>query len=199
MADSSESSLIPSNRSIGSSIYGAWRLANRDPNGLHYFELTAAGFYQSFFAAALLVPCHILLVLIQFNGFPGDWGKLWFAEALIYALDWIAYPILMIWLCRLLNLSENYAVYIIAYNWAKVMIMALWLPLTLVTGIGLVNHAIAQALSLAGFIAVLYYLWFITRTALQAPMQTAVGLVIVESLTSALLQFGIVRIVDSLF
>ena len=187
---------MPTSQSISNSLYGAWRLANRDSGGLNFFEITAEGFYQSFFAAVLLIPFHILLVLIQFNGFPGDWGKLWLAEALIYALDWITYPILMIGISRMLHLSQNYAPYIIAYNWSKVVIMALWLPLTIVVSAGLVSHVIAQVLNIGSFIAVLYYLWFISRTALQASAQTAIGLVILETLTSLLLQFSIIRLID---
>ena len=50
---------------INSSIYGAWRLARRDPGGMNYMNLSVDGFWRSFIAIGLSAPAYILILLVQ--------------------------------------------------------------------------------------------------------------------------------------
>ena len=59
--------MIPSVTEIAYALYGAWRLARLDSGGMGYFDRSIAGFWKSFFAALLVAPGHILLLVIEFD------------------------------------------------------------------------------------------------------------------------------------
>ena len=52
-------------REVVAALYGAYRLARFDPSGLALFDATIAGFSRSFFAAVLVAPVYLVLLLIR--------------------------------------------------------------------------------------------------------------------------------------
>lgn len=65
---------MPKFSEIATALYGAYRLARLDPQGMQYFDLSIGGFWRSFFAAVLMAPFFALLILLQA-------GEDYFAEA----------------------------------------------------------------------------------------------------------------------
>ena len=174
------------------SIYGAWRLARHDAAGMGYFDVSAGGFVRSFVAIPLLAPFYLLLVLIE-NYSTRALSRVLVVEGLSYVLIWLAFPLLMILMCRLLDLGAHYVPYIVAYNWAQVVLMGLWLPLSILLVSGVLGRSLNAVATVAGFVAAYYYLWFITRTALHTTTATAFGIAVVEYLSGLLIHALITR------
>ena len=65
---------MPTRTEIGRSLYGAWRLLLLDPTGVQWFELSIAGFWRSFFAAALIAPVYVIMVVIGAGNVPAGAG-----------------------------------------------------------------------------------------------------------------------------
>jgi hypothetical protein len=181
---------MPGGPEIFRSIFGAWRLAHLDASGMLYFNLTVEGFFRSFFAPILALPFFLLQVPLQAEP-AADVTQLLVIEGIAYLIVWIAYPALMILFCRLLDLSQNYAPFIVAYNWSQIVVVALYLPLNAVIGLELLGSGMAAILWLLGLLASCFYLWFIARTALGASTMVALGLTIAEVLVEWIVQRGV--------
>jgi len=184
--------VIPDRAEIIRSLTGAIRLARLDAGGMALFNVTLAGFWRSFFAAVLVAPVY--LVLIALNPSPGDQAIAFeikaVREVVFYAAGWAIFPVIMIPIARFLDLGPRYVGYIIAYNWAQVPMILLWLPIEVAGAIGVLPEALLSILSLAATLAIVGYLYVITRIALGTPMMTAIAIVVIEFLSGVVL-FGL--------
>lgn len=171
---------MPTWPEIARSLHGAWRLARFDPNGMNYFDLSIGGFWRSFGAAAVVLPVYIYFVAVNFDG--TDASTAWFVivKVLAYGAAWAAYPIVMVGIARILNLTGNYIPFIVASNWASVLQVLLFIPVNTVVGFGGVENNGGATLYLLTMMIVLAYQWFVARTALQTTVGIAAGLVAVD-------------------
>lgn len=187
---------------IKSSIYGAYRLARLDAGGLAYFNISVEGFWRSFFAAVIVAPAYIILLLVRNaaleahiadNGPMPQSAALW-PEIATYALGWIVWPLVMLVVVRLLGQTQNYVPYIIVYNWANVIQIALLLPVAILTQGGVFPQALAAVIGVMATLLVLFYLWFISRTVLQVREWAAAGIVIMDVMLGILMSNIVDRI-----
>ncbi|WGF89295.1 hypothetical protein [Marinivivus vitaminiproducens] len=174
--------MIPSQAEIRSSLQGAFRLARFDEGGVHDFNLSLPGFWQSFFAAVLVAPGYVLLVAQKAANEPEpiDLGLFGLVELVGFVLSWIVFPLAAIPLTRLLGLDHRYAVLIIASNWAKVVQMIAFLASLLVAAI-LPPEGGAPVILIVT-VAILVYQWFIARVTLDTSASIAAGVVAVDLL-----------------
>ena len=102
------------------------------------------------------------------------------ARTIVLIVDWLAFPVLMIFIARLLDLGSRYVSYIVAYNWtALIAILPLSLPL-IFFGYNLIPALVALVLSVIGLGIVMRYRWFVAVTALGVGGWTAFGLVVLD-------------------
>lgn len=160
-------------------LAGAWRLARLDRNGMRYFDVTVDGFWRSFQAAVIAAPIYLVLVLLRTDDHPlsADPVRATLIEAIGYVIDWTAFPLAAWYLCRAFNCSSRYLGFIIAYNWANVLQMVVFLPVALLSAGGVLPGGLVSLLALALTAAVIYYQYFITRTALGVDVLPALGFV----------------------
>ena len=163
-------------REAAFALSGAFRLARMDPGGLGHFDTSVSGFWRSFYAAVLVAPAYVLLMVFYAALHPVDAGPLrWvLVEAIAYVIEWTAYPLAMVYIARWLACSDNYIRYIVAHNWANVLGVVLFLPLAALAAI---NPAFAGLLYMA-MIAVFVYQWYVARTALAITGGEAVSLMV---------------------
>lgn len=170
------------------SLYGAYRLARFDPLGLDFFDSSPAGARRSFFAAAIVAPFYALMLAV---GQPGsddvDPLRLGVVQGIAYVLSWVAYPVLVEWLTRLLGCRERFETYLVAYNWSMVLQNAVVFPITMLAGLGVLPLQVGQLLWFCIFLLILLYVGFIARAALEVTPATAAGLVLLDVLLSALI------------
>ena len=89
------------------------------------------------------------------------------------------YP-LDLFLCRAFGKSDRYIGFIVALNWSVVLQMALLVPIRLFAASQTTAAGFGDTLALTVVFAVLFYQWFITRTALDVPGVIALGAVLVD-------------------
>jgi hypothetical protein len=187
--------MLPNTTEISAALHGAVRLARLDAGGLDLFDRTLDGFWRSFFAAILIAPVHVLLMVIT-HEIPGDSAsvRVFAVEAIAYAIRWLAYPAAMLIAVDLLGRRQRFFDYMVPYNWANVPQIVL---LMIVTGLGLaLPETLGQLLSMVALVSILIYEWFVAKVGLMISGTAAVALVLLDlvislsisAITSALLQ-----------
>ena len=172
--------MIPSPIEIAHGIYGAWRLLRLDATGMDVFDRTAEGFWKSFFAAVLVAPAYLAIVLIELSEMTVTTGPLgiFIVQSLIYVIVWLAYPLIMYYLTDQIGRSEKYIGFIVALNWASVIQMLVFLPIIFLNMVEVVPNAVLGLVTLGIFLAMLLYQGFVTRTALDISGPAAGALVV---------------------
>lgn len=168
----------PAAPQIAASLYGAWRLLRLETDGLQAFRVDAEAFWQSFFAAAIALPGYAILVALHL-GEPGSTAAIVSAaliHAAAYVINWTAFPLVTYYAAENMDRGANWMGFVIALNWSKVLQMVIYLPLVLIAGTELFGQGGGAVLTVGGFVAVLVYQWFVTRTALDIPGAAAAGL-----------------------
>lgn len=182
---------MPSGQEIVNSLYGAWRLLRADAGALQYFNQSIEGFWRSFFAMVLVAPMLLVVTLVHLGtetptdaeaGVELGAGAQVFVRLIGFAVAWAAYPLVMIWVTRMLSLSHRYVVYIIAWNWSNVIGNGILLVVALVLASGIFSPGIAGALSIFAFGYILFYTYLVTKIGLACATGTAIGLVVFEVL-----------------
>ena len=173
-------------RELAASVYGAYRLARLDPNGLRFFDASPAGARRSFYAAAIVAPFYALMLAVGAPEPASDTLRFSLVEGIAYVLSWVAYPVIVEWLTRLLGCRERFESYLAAYNWSVVLQNAAVFPVAMLTELGLLPQ-VGQLLLFCVFLAILLYIGFIAHIALEVAPVTAAGLVLLDVLLSALI------------
>lgn len=173
-------------REASAAIYGAWKLAKYDGRGIDFFDGTVTAFWRSFYAALIVLPAYIILVLLRLADTPVTAGP--FATMLIevsaYVIGWTAFPLIMFYIARLIDRDALFCRYIVAANWASVLQITFLLAVTSVAASGVLPTALAAMITFVATIAILAYEWFIARVGLQISGPAACGIVILNLLIS---------------
>ena len=167
---------------VTNALYGAYRLARADTNGLSYFDNSTAGFWRSFFAAVLIAPLFLILLIIRFS--VDDIGaspvRFYTVEAIAYVIGWVLFPLVVFYLVETLGKQERYMGFIIAYNWAAVLQNGFYLPFAILFQLGLIPVEAAGILNLLLLGLVLAYTWFVAKAALDISGAVAGGIIILD-------------------
>lgn len=178
------------------SIHGAWRIARMDPDALNYFDLSIDGFGRSFVALLVVAPFYIMFLILNHGSQPGlelPTGpvvstEFYVAVKLIaYIIGWLIFPLVMVPISRLLDLSQSYIPYIIVWNWSNVLVMAVILPTVLLFPPADQTGAAAKMVLMGAQITMLFYSFLVARAGLRCKILTAVGIVVLDLLLSLML------------
>jgi len=158
------------------SLRGAFRLGLRDTAGLRDFNVSIAGFWRSFTAALIVAPGYAALIGPRIAALSA--GAAWRAvlvEILGYVIIWTAFPLAMHHLAPRIGRDDAYIRFIVAHNWGATVQMMILLTATAVGG-SLPGGA-GVLLQMIGLGLILYYQWFVARTALAVSGGTAAAIV----------------------
>ncbi|MGO1119081.1 hypothetical protein ACTL6U_10265 [Rhodovibrionaceae bacterium A322] len=183
---------VPSSREILYALYGSWRLIFGDAQAAGYFGADKATCWRSFFAAVLVAPGHLLLLFLPGRGEAIDSLDMMLLHFLAYVITWAAFPVVMIQLAEPMGRQQQVWRFITAFNWAQVVIIALYLPIALLSVSGLIGEGGAAFIELLAALAVLGYCWQVSRLMLGISGIAAGGItflaLILEIAVSILLQ-----------
>jgi hypothetical protein len=189
------------------SIDAAFDLVVRDERAWSKFDLTADGFYRSFAAMFIVLPLNIVIDFIANQiaiaelarqGRPlidqayGMGDAVFSIVAL--SLQWLLFPVAMIFLLRYLGLAQRYAALVIAHNWATVVIWCFYLPPFLLYAAGIISASQTNDLYLIVLGFTLYYRFYIAQTALGTSWLLAAGIAMIDFLLQANFLFGLSKI-----
>lgn len=170
-------------------IAGAWRLAKLDPNAIRDFDDSIEGFWQSFQAAIIAAPFFALIILLHPDEQPmsSDPLRALFIEAIAYVIHWTAFPLVSWYLANALGKGQRYITYIVASNWANVLRIAALVPVAMLPGSALAPDALVILATLVVTGLIVYYHFFITRTALDIEPLPALGFVALDLILGLLI------------
>jgi hypothetical protein len=115
-------------------------------------------------------------------------GLLLFGESLSYVGGWIAFPVVAIFITRHLGLTSRYVPLVVASNWSGVVQVMVFLSALLLAS--LLGGPAASLILLIATVAVLFYQWFVIRTALETNGGTAAMLVAIDVMLSSVVSRG---------
>jgi len=177
---------MPDRQEIFSSLYGAYRLALFDENGLSFFNISVEGFWRSFFAAVLIAPFYMLSIGQDFltpNGGFSFWAVM--VHLFTYGASWVLFPLVAFFAADLLNLGHRFTALVVAVNWSSVLTFGL-----LAMGVGfvtLVQQALADLALIVLTAGLIVYHWFVIKTALETTAAVAIAFVLFNFLLGAML------------
>lgn len=184
------------------SLNGAWLLFRQKEEGYRLFTVTIGGFWRSFGVFFIIFPIFLFSLYVEgqmIREAPPEIVTARNAGAdyfmmLALGVEWIAFPILMVFLTKFMNLSQHYVPYIIAYNWSAAIITFMLLPALILTLVGILSPATAMAINTGVTFFMLYYRWFIARTALHITGSTAAAIVAIDFLLSMMISVAAINL-----
>ena len=175
---------------ISVGLSGAVRLVKLDPQGFGYFGDTAADFWRSFLAATLVAPLFLLYLVIRYveSDTDGSFPVYIAAQILAYAIAWLAFPLVILYLAPVLQKEDKVVRYLVAYNWLSVIQNGVYLPVIMLGITGTFAQDLSNFLAMIALIWVLGITLFVTRKALEVPLGTAAGIVVMDLLLGVLIE-----------
>ncbi len=175
-------------RDLSAGLQGVMRVVRLDADGLACFDDSPAGFWRSFWVAALLAPLAMVTMLVHAATLEDPEATRYvLLGAIGYVVTWVAFPLAMVYVCDLLERPQRYIRYIVAHNWFRLIEAAMMYPVwLLMTATATDIDAVAFLLMLA-MSAVLVYDWFIAKSALDLDGGTAAAVVLIGLLLSLLI------------
>lgn len=186
---------MPSFAEIAAALFGAWRLAHLDSSGLGHFDTSVAGAYKSFFAAVIVAPGYIVILMLVYSGRPIEAPLAMVLPMLAgaYAILWVLFPLVAHSLLKALAMEQRFRPLLVAHNWAQCLVVYAILPVAAISVGGLLG-GFGQLLSFAVQIFIApAYLWYVMRTALQGNGHIAFGLL----LLSLFIELAVMMVVES--
>jgi hypothetical protein len=171
---------------ISRSTHGAIALFKGDPQGLRQLDVSYDGFWRSFQVILLLLPVIGVLILSERayllahlpyteETFPS--GTFVASRLIGFALDWVAFPVVLALIARPLDLTRRYVPLVVALNWAALVAAVPAVVPHLLGLLGLVGEETTMVLHLVALGIVLRYQYMVTRIATGAPNAFCIGLV----------------------
>lgn len=177
-------------------MFGAWRLLHFDRTGLQYFGTTPKAFWNSFWAAAIVVPGEAIGALLlgsadQPEVNAADPLHALFAFIALYTVFWLLFPLLMSAVTETMQRGERFVLFIVAWNWARVVRLVILLPaVVIVAAEGTSTPSWGAAIYLAAMAFSFVYAGFVARVSLNITRISAGMVVAVEVGLSAALWIG---------
>ena len=183
---------------IVSGVYGALRLAARDPTGLAFFDVTPQGFWRSFAAALVGLPAYAVLIATgpAIEEARVDGAAFFLIEAIAYGIQWLALPVLMLHVAPALGRVERYIPFVVAWNWAAVVQLQLFALLAALGGLSLLPGGVLDVLVWGMLAWVLVYQWYVARTSLAVNGMAAAGVVALDFFLSLVIT-GTSRMIEA--
>lgn len=154
---------------IQRNLAGAWRLMTGREDGLRLLDVTADGFWNSFFAIPVALPALAVGWLMAANGIAADGGGRLSVLAALAIVDlsvWIVPLVVFVAVAPQAGLSGRVAPLVVAYNWGEALMSWLALPVVLFLLVVDVGQQTADALMLFLFILLTVLGWRLVTTAI---------------------------------
>lgn len=167
-------------------LFGAWRLLHFDRTGLQHFRATRAGFVNSFWAAAIVLPGDAIATLLFASANPGTFAgsstaRLISVYLLIYIIQWVLFPLAMAGLTEAVLRRERFVLFVVAHNWSSIVRMVIVLPaVAIFAAAGIGTDGWGAAIFFAALLATWAYTWYVARVALDTSSRVALLVVGLE-------------------
>ena len=173
---------MPEAAEIQRYLTGSWRMMMGRPDGIKLLDISADGFWNSFFAIAIALPAllagwvSIANTITPSHAFVGSRLSIMLRLATVDIGAWVLPLVALAVAARPAGLADRFAHYVISSNWGTALIVWMMLPPTLLRLFYPDAAEIASAVSVLLFLVSLVLSWRLTNSALGkgAGMTTAV-------------------------
>ena len=186
---------------LPANLSGAWDVMNGRVEGLRKLDITIDGFWRSFGAVALILPVAVIAmaserVALSNMGHEGAalTGGYMVLRFIAVIVDWLAFPAILALFARPMGIATHFVPYIVARNWAAVLIAGLFAVPHLFHALGILPTGMLSFILLGLFALAVWFSYIIVRTALQVPPVLAVPVVILEIVGGFVIELGFDRL-----
>ena len=163
---------MPSTEEIQQYLTGAWRMMLGKADGLRMLDLSADGFWNSFFAMAIALPALIVGwvgVANEFGQVSGEFGgrlSIVLRLAVVDFAAWVAPLAALAAATRRVEIADRFVHIVVSSNWASALIVWLMLPAPLLRMFFPTASDAASLLSLTLFAVSMVLTWRVTNVAI---------------------------------
>lgn len=168
------------------SLTGAWSLFLDRSDAMRHFDVSADGFWRSFYVIVLILPAYALIALSEQGriladpvlaaGF--DSNAFVINKSLTLVFNWIMLPVVLALAAPPLGVSRSYAAFIVARNWGTFISVSLFALMDVLFLLGILGERVAGYMFLLTFVVVIRYDYLIARRALGVDIPFAIGVVV---------------------
>ena len=164
-------------------VAGTLRLAIGDRGGLACFDRTLDGFWRSFRAAVICYPLYLVLLAMRITLAEWERSGGWHivtVETIGYVIAWVAFPLLMLNVTRVIGRAHRFFDFMVPYNWCQVPQSVLLVLVGIESETGILGAQAGETIDLVAAFATLVYEWYIARIALETTGSAAAFVVLVD-------------------
>ena len=154
---------------IEQNLAGAWRLMLGKADGLRQLDLSADGFWNSFFAILIAVPALVVGwagvsndVALETATFASRFGIV-VRLAMVDIGAWVLPLIVLALVAPRVGIGDRFVHYVVASNWTSAIIAWLMLPAALARMLFPAADNVVSLLSLAVFALAMVFTWRMTN------------------------------------
>jgi hypothetical protein len=191
-------------QNLPATLSGAWAVMNGRAEGLQKLDLTIDGFWRSFGAIVLILPVALVALAserIALAAAAGEVAALAGAYVVLRLIavivDWLAFPLTLALLARPLGIAARFVPYIIARNWAAVLVAAMFAVPHLLHVLGLLPTTMLPVVLLIPFGLAVWFAYVVVRTAMQVPPVMAIPIVGLEIAVGLVIELFFARLIGT--
>ncbi|WP_265516612.1 transporter [Nitratireductor luteus] len=163
---------MPTGVEIQQYMAGVWRLMMGRPDGVRWLDLSADGFWNSFFAILVAIPPLMVGWVGVANDVAGDVsaGVRFALLVRLFLVDVGAWLIPLAMLAAVAGpagISDRFVHYVVATNWASAFFAWLLAPAAIMRLFFPVGDGIVDILALVLFLATLFLSWRLTTAVID--------------------------------
>lgn len=175
---------MPPAEDIQRYLTGSWRLMMGKPDGVHLLDLSADGFWNSFFAILVALPALIagwVTIANELGQDPHIFGNRFSILVRLAVVDiaaWVLPLVALAFTVRTAGIADRFVHYVVASNWGSALLYWLMLPPVLIKLFAPEARELATIVYLVFFGVSMVLTWRLTNTVLGKGPAVAAGLFI---------------------
>jgi len=170
---------MPGGEQIQQYVLGAWQLMNGRPDGARLLDISADGFWNSFFAILVAMPPMAVGWVALANDIGGDafGARLGVVLRLVFIdlATWVIPIIALGAVARLAGIAQRYVAYVVASNWGSVIFLWMMVVPSLMSLVWPAGQEVTAAVSLLFLFATMMLSWRLTNAVLGMGAAVASG------------------------
>ncbi len=176
------------------SLIGAWKFVQTNPKAMDYLDLTADGFWKSFWAIAVMCPLLLFQILVYSNSEVGGVS----VSNIIFFFMWLPFhAFVMYYFTRFMKIDKNYASMIVATNWVSAITTLIVGSMSLLIITVLQLTPITTVVLFILFVYFNVYIgWFTYKVSLGISGGLAAGVLIFTIVLSVTVQALLTQVID---
>ena len=188
---------MPPAEEIQRRLAGAWRMMNGKEDGLRLLDLSADGFWNSFFAIVVALPALVVgwvTIAGELQAHSAEFGNRTFTLMRLALVDlgtWILPLCLLALAARPAGIAGRFVHYVVASNWATAIFAWIMLPPALIRLLWRDAGDAAAAISFVLFLGTLVLSWRLTNVAIDRGAGVATAVFFGMLTASVVVLFGL--------